>query len=203
VSDAEQIARVRISLLDIEPEIWRAVEVPVAMNLKGLHDVIQAVFGWQDCHLFAFQVGEKRYGVPDPEWDEPGELAQAKLVKLGAIVAKGIDSFTYEYDFGDSWEHAIAIEAVADADPMLKYPRFLAGVRRGPPEDVGGVPGYYRFLEAVTNARHRNHRELLEWYGGPYDPDDLDLFRLRLRLGAIAKRRHAGKAAFAKSKVKS
>jgi hypothetical protein len=195
----EKIARVRISVLDIEPEIWRTVEVPLRTSLKGLHDVIQAVFGWQDYHLFEFRIAEKRYGIPEPEQDFDRKVLQAKLMRLETLAAKGIDRFSYEYDFGDGWGHAIAIEAVGDADPALNYPRFLGGARRGPPEDVGGVPGYYRFLEAVADPRHRDHRELVEWYGGPYDPDDIDLVDLRRRLGAIAKRRHAGKAAFAKA----
>ena len=75
--------------------------------------------------------------------------------------------------------------------------------RRGPPEDVGSVPGYYDFLEAVSNPRHREHRRLVEWYGGPYDPDDINLTELRFRLAQIAKRRHAGKAAYDKQNRKS
>lgn len=186
MSSPEKIARIRISLEEIEPEIWRLVEVPLGVDLKGLHDVIQAVFGWHDYHLFEFRIGEKLYGIPEPEEDLDRNLMQAKLMKIEALVAKGIDRFDYIYDFGDGWEHAIAVEAVAEADPALKYPRLLDGARRGPPEDVGGVPGYYRFLKVVANPRHREHRELTEWYGGPYDPDDIDLFNLRLRLDELA-----------------
>ena len=198
MSSPEKIARVRVALKDIEPEIWRRVEMPLGMNLKGLHDVIQAVFGWQDYHLFEFQIDEKRYGTPSPEWGDERKVLQAKTVTLTDLVSKGIDRFDYTYDFGDNWEHAIAIEAVADAEPAVKYPRFVDGARRGPPEDVGGFPGYVVFLDAIADKRHPEHRNLLKCYGGPYDPDDLNLFELRLRLGQIAKRRHAGKAAYAK-----
>jgi hypothetical protein len=203
MSGPEKIARVRISLDEIEPEIWRLVALPVGMNLKGLHDVIQAVFGWQDYHLFEFRIGEKVYGIPWPEEDFGRKVMQAKLMKLETLIAKGIDRFNYTYDFGDGWEHAIAIEAVGEAEPALKYPRFLDGARRGPPEDSGGAYGYHRFLKAIANPRHRDHREMIEWYGRSYDPDDIDLFSLRLRLGAIAKRRHAGKAAFARRKIRT
>lgn len=198
---AEQIARVRIGLNDIEPEIWRLVEVPLGTHLKGLHDVIQAAMGWQDYHLFEFRIGDKRYGIPEGDWD--GEVLQAKSMTLATLVSKGIDRFDYVYDFGDNWEHTIAIESVADADPTVKYPRFVDGKRRGPPEDVGGPPGFFDFLEALANPRHSEHRRLVEWYGGPYDADDLDLLNLRLRIGALAKRRHAGKLAYAKSRSKS
>lgn len=203
MSDAEKIARVRIALKDIEPEIWRRVEVPLGMSLKGLHDVIQAILGWQDYHLFEFQVGEKRYGTPSPEWGDERKVLHAKSVTLVDLVSKGIDRLDYTYDFGDNWEHAIAIEAVVDADPAVKYPRFVDGARRGPPEDVGGLPGFFDFIEAMLNPRHPEHRNLLRWYGGPYDPNDMNIPDLRQRLGAIAKRRHAGRAAYTKQAPKS
>jgi hypothetical protein len=196
MNDREQIARLRISLKEIEPEIWRRVDVPLGLNLKGLHDVIQAVMGWQDYHLFEFRVGDKLYGVPAPEDDYGRKVLHAKLAKIDTLVARGISRFDYVYDFGDDWEHLIEIETIAEGDPSTKYPRFVEGARRGPPEDVGGIPGYCNFVAAIIDPRHRDHREVLEWYGRPYDPDDIDSFDLRLRLGAIAKRRSAGKAAF-------
>ena len=200
---SERIARLRIALEDIEPEIWRRVEVPLDLNLKGLHEIIQAAMGWQDYHLFEFAIGDKAYGLPDPGWDLGRKVLQAKLAKLEPFVAQGVREFAYVYDMGDDWRHRIAIEAVEAADPSQKYPRFVDGARRGPPEDVGGIPGYYEFLDAMARPRRREHRRMIEWYGGPYDPDDIDAFHLRLRLGAIAKRRHAAKAAYEKRQAKT
>jgi hypothetical protein len=160
--------------------------------------------GWQDYHLFEFRIGEKLYGIPPPEWEDFGHRVwQARTLKLETLVAKGADRFEYTYDFGDNWEHTIAIEDVIDGDSAVKYPRFVAGERRGPPEDVGGIPGFYEFLEAATHEHHHEHKRMLTWYGGPYDPDDIDLLTLRLRLGNIAKRRNAGKAAYVKSRLKA
>lgn len=198
----EQTVRLRINLEDIEPEIWRRVEVPLGMPLKGLHDVIQAAFGWEDCHLFEFRVGEKVYAIPDPEdvmWDR--KVVNAKTTKLRTIVGRGVEAFTYIYDFGDNWRHRIAVESVDKADPHGVYPCLLDGERRGPPEDVGGVPGYFEFLEAVTTPGDPDHQRLVTWYGGPYDPDQIDARMIRLRLGMIAKRRWAGQAAYAKRRA--
>ncbi|MGO8656386.1 plasmid pRiA4b ORF-3 family protein, partial [Rhizobium ruizarguesonis] len=63
----DRIARLHIQLDDIEPSIWRRVEVPLTMSLKGLHDVIQAVMLFEDYHLFEFEDGGRCYDVPDPE----------------------------------------------------------------------------------------------------------------------------------------
>lgn len=191
----EQIARLRIGLREIEPEIWRRVDVPLGMSLKGLHDVIQAVFGWEDDHLFEFRIGGKAYGIPAPDEDFGEPALNAKSAKLEMLVRKGVRELDYIYDFGDNWRHVVRIEDVRRAEDGSMYPRYVAGARRGPPEDVGSVPGYYAFLKAVRNPRHREHRRMIDWYGGPYDPDEIGLRELDRRLGAIAQRRHTGRLA--------
>lgn len=199
---SDRIARLRIQLDGIEPAIWRQIEVPLTTSLKGLHDAIQAVMGWQDYHLYEFEVGDKRYGVPDPEWEGMRPILNAKSTRLAALVDRDLRTFTYIYDFGDNWRHSINIEAVADADPRAAYPRFLDGARRGPPEDVGSTEGYYEFLDAVTKPQHPEHRQMLEWHGGPYDPDDINLPMITARLSQLARRRTIGKAAYEKSKAR-
>lgn len=194
----EKIARVRISLRHIAPEIWRRVEVPLGMSLKGLHDVIQAVMGWQDYHLHEFQIGDRLYGIPDPPEDYGRRIRHSKLAKLEKVVARGVTRFGYLYDFGDGWEHEVEIEAIAAADPALRYPRYLDGARRGPPEDVGGPFGYEDFVKAMASRRHPDHRRMMDWYGRPFDPEKIDLDMLNARLEEIADRRYAGIAAYKK-----
>jgi hypothetical protein len=38
------------------------------------------------------------------------------------------------------------------------------------------------------------------WYGGPFDPESFDPLPIRLRIGDIAQRRHAGKLAHRRRK---
>ena len=201
MSSTEKIARIRISLEDIAPEIWRRVEVPVSLHLKGLHDVIQAVVGWEDYHLFEFRIGEKIYGIPAPGEDYGRKILWGRSMRLATLIAKGIERFDYIYDFGDDWRHVVTIEAVNEADPSLLYPRFVNGARSCPPEDAGGPPGYERFLKAIANRRHPDHREMLAWHGGPFDPEHIDLAKLRFRLAGIVHRRETGKLAFEKSRM--
>ncbi|WP_245517709.1 plasmid pRiA4b ORF-3 family protein [Methylorubrum sp. Q1] len=195
----EQIARLRITLEGIEPAIWRQVEVPLNATLKALHDVIQAAFGWEGYHLHLFEVGEERYGAPDPEWDGLRPLRSEKAIYLATLIERGIERFGYTYDFGDDWRHEIAIEALEAADPAKEYPRFLSGARRAPPEDVGGVPGYEEFVRAMTHPRHREHKAMLTWHGGPYDPEDIGEAEIVAALGKQARRRTLGRAAYLKS----
>ena len=197
---SDRIARLRIQIDGIEPAIWRQIEVPLTTSLKGLHDAVQAVMGSQGSHLYEFEVGDKRYGIPDPEWEGMRPILNAKSARLAALIERDVRAFTYVYDFGDDWRHTIVVEAVADADPRAAYPRFLDGARRGPPEDFGSTEGYYQFLNTVTKPRHRERRQMLEWYGGPYDPDDINLQMITARLSQLARHRTIGRAAYAKSK---
>lgn len=189
---SEKIARLRISLMDTEPEIWRVVEVPLASSLAALHLVIQAAIGWEESHLYEFEADGQRYGLPEPGW---GDLEAAKDAKLGVLAERGVSELLYIYDMGDSWEHLITIEAIEPVTPDSVYPRLIAGARRGPPEDIGGFPGYENFLEAIADPNHEEHDELMEWYGGPYDAADIDEPRIHRRLGLLVGRRTTGTAA--------
>jgi Plasmid pRiA4b ORF-3-like protein len=58
-----EIATVRIELRHTDPLIWREVEVPTSITLMVLHDIIQAVMGWFDCHLWEFSIDRRKYGL--------------------------------------------------------------------------------------------------------------------------------------------
>lgn len=197
----ETIARLHIALADTDPLIWRRVEVPVDASLKMLHDVIQGAMGWLDYHLWEFEAEDRRYGVPDPEWKDD-RLFAAKNTRLKTLLDRGVRRFLYTYDMGDNWEHILIVEAIEDGQSRTKYPRYVDGERRAPPEDCGGTPGFEGFLDAIANPKHPEHKDATEWhhgcYGHPFDPDTIDKLDAKLAIGAIAKRRAAGKASQAK-----
>ena len=187
---SETIARVRIELEDTDPVVWRRCDLPLSTTLATLHDLIQIAMRWQDYHLHEFVVGEKAYGVPYPE---PGlverKVYQSKGIRLGTLIDRGVRAFLYVYDFGDNWQHHITIEEVRQGDPDMEYPRFVAGARRAPPEDVGGTSGFAEFLEAVTDPRHDEHDRMLTWCGGRFDPEDIDERHVRMIFEDFAARR--------------
>ncbi|AWN43376.1 plasmid pRiA4b ORF-3 family protein [Methylobacterium durans] len=200
MSYVDRIARLRIVLDDTEPTIWRTVEVPLTISLNGLHEVIQAAMPFENYHLFDFRIGDRRFAIPDPEFDGR-ETRSAKVAKLGAVLENGIKQFAYTYDFGDNWQHTITVEEVFDADPATEYPRFLEGERRAPPEDVGGTFGFDEFLEILSKPRHRERKSLLEWCGGSFEPAVVDTEAIQAQMSKLARRRTIGKAGFAKSRL--
>jgi len=113
-----------------------------------------------------------------------------------------VRELTYTYDMGDDWRHALVVEAVGPGDAGIKYPRFITGERRCPPEDVGGFPGFELFVDAMSDPAHEEHKQLRRWHGGTFQPDDIDELATRRAVGAIANRRHAGKDAYEKSRAR-
>jgi len=181
----EDIATLRIELEGIEPLIWRRVAVRTTMTLTDLHRVIQAAMGWLDCHLWEFEANDRKYSMlipDDPEWNR--RITDATTTKLSTLLTTGMREMSYLYDMGDSWQHRIIVEKLTAIEPG-KYPQFLGGERRCPPEDCGGFPGYYEFLDNIGSKQSKKRKAALDWYGGPYDPDDISEQQIITALGRI------------------
>lgn len=188
-----EIATVRIELRDTDPLIWREVEVPTSITLKALHDVIQAVMGWFNYHLWELTIDKQRYGLPmDEDWGTEPRKEAAK-VRLRDILKPRRTTIDYLYDFGDSWEHRLIVSGIRAGDPQASYPRYVGGERNAPPEDCGGLPGFYDMLEALADPDHPNHADATEW-ADDYDPDTIDELAIKYALLRIANRRNAAKA---------
>jgi hypothetical protein len=167
--------RLKVTLEGILPPIWRRVEVPADITLAKLHAVIQVAMGWHDAHLHEFAIGDITYGEPAPEWDYGRVIKDDRRHRLHRVVDGAGSRFTYVYDLGDAWIHRIVVEKVMPSEPRTRYPRVVAGARACPPEDVGSVPGYADFLDAIADPMHPEHEGMIAWYGGPFDPEYFDL----------------------------
>ncbi len=185
-----EIATLRIELKDSDPPIWRVVEVPTSITLKVLHDIVQVTMGWLDYHLWELVIDGQSYGLPmDEDWGTAPRKV-ASRTRLREVLAPGTTMIDYTYDFGDNWEHNLIVSDVRRGEPDTAYPRFIAGERDCPPEDCGGIPGFYEMLEARADPSHPDHAEITEWLDG-YDPDELEVFPIQVALGRIAARRNA------------
>jgi hypothetical protein len=96
-------------------------------------------------------------------------------IAISRVLSATKTKVTYEYDFGDSWEHEVGLEKIMESESGVHYPRCVAGENACPPEDVGGVWGYTDFLQAINNPEHKEHKSFLEWVGGEFDPEEFDL----------------------------
>ena len=169
------IYQLKVTLEGSKPPIWRRLLVRGDTTLAGLHSIIQAAFGWWNCHLHQFIICELYFGEPNPEYDDYQEMHDEAKIKLRQITGREGFKFRYEYDFGDDWLHQVLVEKILPAEPGQAYPVCIKGRRACPPEDVGGIWGYYDFLEAIRDPEHEEHEEYLEWVGGEFDPGAFDL----------------------------
>jgi hypothetical protein len=180
----DQIFQIKVTLLGSDPPIWRRLLVPASITLAALHNVLQIAMGWDSSHMHEFRKGKQFYGMPNPDerfFNVPRTIDDRK-VQLDEVLLRVGSNFLYTYDMGDSWEHAIVLEKRLPVDPNLKYPACLGGELASPPEDCGGIYGFYDLLEASRNPEHPRHGELLEWVGEDWNPDAFSLDDVNQRL---------------------
>ncbi len=164
------IYQLKVTLSDTDPPIWRRIQVSSDTTLATLHRILQVVMGWEDYHLHQYSVGGLGYG---PSGKGLG-LRNEKNVNLSQVAPEPGATFIYQYDFGDGWDHIVLVEETFPAEPGMTYPVCQAGKGACPPEDVGGVWGYYAFLEAVRDPNHPEHDDMVEWIGGEFEPDEFN-----------------------------
>ena len=171
--------RIRITLSEIEPAIWRELVVPWTWHLGQLHLAIQAAFNWWNCHLHEFNIGGLRYGdlelLEEEGFPDSPRAFDEREVRLLDFERARITPFDYLYDFGDCWRHTIEIQKLLALDAIPKRGSCVAGARARPPEDVGGIGGYERFLAAMADRNDPEHAAMKQWCGGHFDPDWFDL----------------------------
>lgn len=106
----------------------------------------------------------------------PPEFAafqKAQLENLKTVIRKPagikIDTYLekygeikYNYDFGDSWQFLVTLEEITEAY-HYGYPTLIDGAETAPPEDVGGIPGFYEFLKIYHNEDHPEHEDIQNW----------------------------------------
>ena len=116
----------------------------------------------------------KCYGAPDQEFGLDRE--NEDKIRIDQVLRKTKDKLLYEYDFGDGWEHDVVVEKVLPiVSGNKRYPMVTGGRHACPPEDCGGIPGFYRLLEILGKPDHPEHEELLEWLGDEYNPEHFDI----------------------------
>lgn len=175
-----QTYTLRVQLLEIAPPIFRRINVPASITLAKLHKVIQIAMGWDNYHIYLFEIGRDQYGEGCGEWNDFGQrVLNAKRTTLEDVVSRKGMQFLYTYDMGDGWDHQITVEAIRK-DPSGEI-HCLEGKRSCPPEDCGGSYGYQELLEKLFDPRHPEHKEMRDW-AGDFAPEDFSLEAVNRRL---------------------
>ena len=180
------------TLAHVRPRIWRRLRVPGDLPLPFVHEMLQVAFGWEDCHLHEFRIGDERYAPVDEEGHTEA-LDEAELTIATALPSR-TSTMQYIYDPGDCWIHTITvhdIEVLAEHNGRrgrlgdVHALTCVAGKRARPPEDCGGPSGYADFLKAVASPTHPRHQEMLAWVGGAFDPEAISLSEINRALSTL------------------
>jgi Plasmid pRiA4b ORF-3-like protein len=176
-----QAYQLHIELRHIKPAIYRDVLVDPSMTLRKLHKVIQAAMGWEDYHLYGFALphgsasywriprGRKFEPPQDDDWSEPAN--NDIKYKISDVLRAPKDKLLYMYDFGDDWEHTIALKAIVEVDTAL--PHLMKAANGCPPEDIGGVSGAAHWAAIWYDKTHGEHDIALQIFG-EQEPNWLD-----------------------------
>lgn len=175
------IYQLKISLNYVKPEIWRRFQVSSDISLLKLHNAIQSVMGWNDYHLYAFEVCGVEYGDPYLVDDEL-EMGDASHLTVETVFPRIRSKRGYLYDFGDNWRHTIVLEKRLEPEPGQRYPLCIDGERSCPPEDCGGIGGYKELLEILRNPEHEDYEQMRTWAGKKWNPEKFDCFSVNLRM---------------------
>lgn len=176
-----QVLQFSVALQGIEPKIWRRIHVPSDYNFWDLHIAIQDAMGWQDYHLHHFEIKGKgkrkevRIGIPDFDGivDLPEVFPGWEISIIAFFNALGVEA-VYEYDYGDGWLHNVKLEGYMFREKGIKYPICIDGKNACPPEDCGGVDGYYNVIEVLSDPEHDDHEDMRTWAGKDWDPKRFD-----------------------------
>jgi hypothetical protein len=182
-TEAQAVYQLKVTLDGARPPIWRRFQVPGQITFARLHLVLQAVMGWENEHLYLFEVGQRRIGEPSDDWGERTE--DASRIELRKVAGQQGARLTYVYDFGDDWHHRVVVEKTACPDAEAGRVVCLSGRRACPPEDCGGIWGYSEMLTALDDPTNPDLAERVEWLEevhGPYDPEHFDAGEVTARL---------------------
>jgi hypothetical protein len=171
------ILELKVLLKDVRPQVWRKIRVPSTYTLASLHDVLQIAMGWENAHLHQFTIDGVSYTELTAEDSE--DVRDERALRLEGL-ARARKKFTYEYDFGDGWEHEIVVERV-DRDAVDTAATCVDGHRACPLEDSGGPIAYTRLQRILANPGHREHEDMKDW-AGDFDPAAFDLAKVNARL---------------------
>jgi len=170
------IYQLKVTLKDSKPPIWRRFLVREDTDLSCLHEILQDVMGWTGSHLYEFEVGGTLYtDLEDYDDYSIAPTMEAQSVTLRKLGLREGDKFRYVYDFGDYWVHDVVVEDVVPEQEGQSFPVCLKGRRACPPEDCGGIFGYFDLLTVINDPDHEDHVEMIEWLGDEFDPDAFDV----------------------------
>jgi len=178
MDNSSSLIQVHIKIKNCPVPVWRRVVIPTSYSLYDLHTVIQTVMGWTNTHLHGYFIGNVLYVDKLADWEDgvdEGYEDERKVI-VESLISKLPKQIMYTYDFGDDWDHEIKFERIVPYKPNVHCPVCVSGKGVCPPEDIGGIWGYERYLYSLKHPKLKLRREFDEsYYDVDFDPFSIDI----------------------------
>ena len=178
--------QLKVTIKNSKPPIWRRCIVPAGISFSQLTLILREVIGWSGYHLSEYTFNGLKIRLledaseDDWMWDYDVLDSSEHLIDN---FFESVKSFTYVYDFGDWWAHEVKIEEVID-DYDKNHPVVTKFKGNTPPEDCGGIGGYYDLMETLSDPKNPEYKDMKEWYGHAVN-DVYDMEEVNNRLSAM------------------
>jgi hypothetical protein len=130
---------VTVSLHGAEPLLWRRLELPSAMTLDRLHQVLQLTFDWTDFGPHSHQTPYGEFGGPERPASRAlrraAERGGDSAVTLAQAAGEEGAQIVYLYGYDDEWRVDITVDKIRPAAPGVAYPRCVSGQGEDNPGD--------------------------------------------------------------------
>lgn len=182
------IFTLKLELVGSKPKIWREIKINSELYFSDLHDIIQVLMDWENCHVHDFTI-DSRACVIMKGYDEVFHDCAVYIendTRLEDLLWQKKQSIIYNYDFGDNWEVKITVEKIEPKQPDDCNVVCLKGARHGTPDDCGGIPGYEHLIEIAKDKTHPEYEDMIVgWLGEDFDPEYFDLTESNKKLACF------------------
>lgn len=163
----KEVYQLKISIKGAKPPVWRRVLVESSSSFYALHNIIQTLFRWLDCHLHEFKASGGRYADKESledssSWGE--SVKDESLFSIDHELVNEKDKISYVYDFGDDWQHIVELEKILTYDSDAQYPICTGGRGDSFGEDSGGVH-QFGAEEAWTDGEPFDKKKINSMFG--------------------------------------
>lgn len=169
----------KVTLRDVRPAVWRRIVVSSETPLPKFARVLEMAMGWEGYHLHMFDVGGILFGRIGEDADY---LIDERSATVKHLLPRLKSKLRWNYDFGDGWDHDVAVEAIEAPKEAKNYPLCIDGKRACPPEDCGGAPGYGELLRVLADTNDDEHDHMMSWAPNGFDPAAFDLVAANRRM---------------------
>jgi hypothetical protein len=135
-------ATTHIFRASLTPKLYRDIEIDSGKSLYDLAEGIVGAFDFDFDHAFGFYSKLTGHYFDSPSKyelfaDLEGGESDAKSVKRTKVAQAFPDvgsKMLFLFDYGDEWRFQVALTALGEKAPKVRYPRMLSSTGEAPPQ---------------------------------------------------------------------